>query len=241
MRDCSRRSSGPTRRIGGSRHPDFFPALLLLELHGHAQVFAGRRDLALLRLLQNKGGQVEVADSLRLLRQAADKKSLDLVLNKLREAGPLAVLNQDARQILRTRTSPLLLRTVEMRVLRASAELLAPSEARGALDAVLTSFKEGGPHGLPYNWELAVLRHGVAWTTAAALAEACSAESEVADLLLHVAQSGPAQDQLFDNGLAAALRALDWDRVPPAQQSHWLRAVEGPLSGLTATPPRYTG
>ena len=217
------RFSSQTRSIGGPAKPDLFYSVLALELLGHGRVSSGRRELAVLRLVQGVVVPSETADALRLLRHAAAKSDLDLALRRLETAGPLSALSQDARQILRTRTAPELLRTVELRVLRVAAELLAPPEARQALDAVRVSLDGGGPPNLPGEWELEVLRKEVAWTTAAALANTCDAVGEVAELLLAEAVAGPAEDQLFDNALTRALTKLDWEAVPADVQQRWLK------------------
>jgi hypothetical protein len=223
-----------TRSVGESMRPDLFYSLLAFELLGHRAVYAARKELALLRLVQDGGDQAEMADALRLLRHAAAKNELDLALRRLRAGGPLSVLSRDARQVLRTRTAPELLRRVELQVLGAAAELLAPPEARVALDAIRATLAAGGPRDLPGWSELPVLRKEVAWVAAAALGNACGAASEVANLLLDEAEKHRQEDELVDRGLRRALAEVEWGDVQPDVREAWttfLRTRGADLSG----------
>jgi hypothetical protein len=210
--------------------------MLALELTGHGAVYNARKELALLRLVQAGREPTGMADTLRLLRHAAAKNELDLALSRLRMAGPLSVLGDDARQILRTRTSPELLRTVEMRVLHMAADLFAPAEARLALDAVRGTLDAGGPQDLPGRWELPVLRKETAWVSAAALGNACNAAGEVALLLLEEAAKAQKDDQLLDRALLRATAEIDWTEVSSEIQHAWfdlLRIQNANLPGTT--------
>lgn len=224
--------------FGETSGPDLFRSVLAYELAGHAAVYGARKELALLRLVQADAEDVDLADALRLLRHAAAKRELDLTLGRLRSAGPLSVLSRDARQILRTRTAPEMLRTVELRVLRQAADLLAPPEARVALDAVRAGLEAGGPPDLPGEWELLVLRKEVAWQAAVALANVCAAAAEVAELLLEEARQVTEYDQLFDQALMRAAAEVEWAIVPQELHAAWEqllndRSSEGILPATT--------
>jgi hypothetical protein len=231
----TRQFGSRTRSIIGSVRPDLFYSVLALELVGHGAVYPARKELALLRLVQAGGDPTEMADALRLLRHAAAKNELDLALRRLRAGGPLSVLSHDARQVLRTRTAPELLRTVELRVLRAAAELLAPPEARVALDAIRATLAAGGPPDLPGMWELPVLRKEVAWVAAAALGNACGAAGEVAELLLREAVKERQDDELLDRSLQRAAAEVDWADVPRSVQAAWTKLLRTRAAGLPDT------
>jgi hypothetical protein len=203
-------------------YPDFFNSLLGLELLGHDEVYSARRELALLRLVQHgPDSPVDAADALRLLRHAGAKNEIDTALRRIQAAGPLSVLSQDARQILRMRTAPTLLRSVELRVLRVAAELLAPSEARVGLDAIIETLDGDGPPNLPGSWELPLLRRATAWSAAVALGNACGAEDEAASLLLREAARQPKDDQLLDRSLLRASIDIVWVKVSRRVTDAW--------------------
>jgi hypothetical protein len=211
-----------SRSIGSPGNPDLFYSVLALELLGHSGVYDGRKEIALLRLVQVASEPAALMDTLRLLRHAVARNELDLVLERLRAAGPLSVLSKDARQILRMRAQPEMLRTVEIRVLGVAADLLAPAEARSALDAVRAVLTAGGPANWPGHWELQIFRTEVAWVAAAALGNACGAAGEVATLLLDQAAKAQPDDQFLDRALLRATAAIEWAEVPEATQRAWL-------------------
>jgi hypothetical protein len=231
----ARQFGSRTRSIGGPIRPDLFYSALALELVGHAGVYPARKELALLRLVQAGGEPTDIPDALRLLRHAAAKNELDLALRRLRAAGPLSALSHDARQILRTRTAPELLRKVELRALHIAAELLAPAEARVALNAVRAALAAGGPLDLPGQWELLVLRKEAAWVAAAALGNACGAAGEVAELLLAEAAKMQQDDELLDRALRRATAEIEWAEVPQRFQEAWLKFLDARAAGLPGT------
>ena len=209
------------RTIGGSQPSDLFHAALAHELLGHPEATRSRRELALLRLVQPYADLAQDRDVIRLLRQASARTDLDLVLRRFRTAGPLTALSADARQILSARTAaPELLRSVELQVLQVAAELLAPAEARRGLDAVRAVLAAGGPGDLPGEWQLLLLRKEHAWRAAAALANACDAQTEAAELLLAEAGAAAA-DELADRYVAGAVRVVEWGRVAPSATAAW--------------------
>jgi hypothetical protein len=227
----ARSFAGRGRTVGGPSRPDLFYVVLALELIGHGAVYSAREELALLRLVQADGDSRELADALRLLRHSAAKKELDRALRHFQAAGPLSVLSHDARQILRTRMAPELLRTVELQVLLVAAELLAPAEARVALDAIRTGLAADGPPNLPGAWELPILRKEVAWAAAAALGNVCDAAGEVAELLLDEAAKQQ-EDQLLDSALRRALAGIEWPNVPNETRDAWIRFLRARAADL---------
>lgn len=215
--------------------PDIFRTLLLAELMGDSRVYPLRKELAMLRLVRAETEPVSSADAIRLLRHAGAKDELDLALRRLRLSGPLSPLSQDARQVLRSRTKPSLLRTVELRVLAMSADILAPSEALAGLNAVRASLDAGGPPDLPMHWQLEILRKEAAWVAAASLGRVGSASMEAAELILEQALHSSLDDQMTDGSLRRAVSELEWPDVAPAAQRRWKRFVDGRGQGLKAT------
>jgi len=229
------RFGNQTRSIGGAGQPDLFSTLLGLELLGHHWVRTVRKDLALLRLVQPVSDPANTADALRLLRHAPARNQLDIVLRRLQMGGPLAALSHDARQVLRTRTQPEQLRTVELRVLNVAAELLAPPEARVGLAAIRASLAAGGPPNLQGEWQLDLLRRAVAWEAAAALGNACGQPEEVAQLILNQANNVPPEDELLDDALLPAVARLEWANIPPRTQQAWVDFLQMRAAQLTSS------
>lgn len=210
-----------SRTIGGSQPSDLFHAALAHELLGHPATTLRRRELALLRLVQPYPDLAQDRDVIRLLRHASARTDLELVLRQFRMAGPLTALSADARQILSARTAaPEQLRSVELQVLQVAADLLAPAEARRGLDAVREVLAAGGPGDLPGEWQLPLLRKEHAWRAAAALGNACDAQTEAAELLLAEATAA-APDELADRYVAGAASVVEWGRVAPAAAAAW--------------------
>jgi hypothetical protein len=219
--------TGDTMTIGGSPTPDLFRPALALELLGHREVYNARKELAQLRLIQGatEESRDDLGDALRLLRQAGADRDLDWAVDWLRATGPLAALSEDARRILRQRLLPRMLRVVELRVLRAAAEILTPTESRLALDAVLDGVASDGPPDSPGHQQSLMLKKEAAWRTAAALANSAGQPGRVADFLLDVIARSNHNDEL-DHAMGRALWALDWtefDAATTARWSDWLR------------------
>ncbi|MFE2767662.1 hypothetical protein G3I20_30895 [Streptomyces sp. SID8111] len=213
--------------IIGRSTPDLFHQTLALELLGHGDVYRARRDLATLRLVQYAEG-ADVSNlhvSIRLLRQAGATKELNSALERIRAAGPISALSRDARQIILRRSTPQRLRVPELSVLKAAAELMAPSEANKALEAVLASLAAGGPPNVAGASQHRIARLGAAWQAASTLASSCRRGDEVAALLLREAQDGRHHTQLLDSNVARSVRTLSWEEVGSpikAQWSDWL-------------------
>lgn len=214
------------RRFGGRSSafgplPDTFHSVLALEVAGHGAVYTARKELALLRLVRDRSRADAIADNFRLLRQAGARKELLAAVKEVAASGPLSALSQDARQILRTRTAPRLLRSVELAVLQAAADLLTPTEARLGLDAVLASLAFGGPPDLPGSWQWDLLRREAAWMAAGALSAACESVDEVAASLLTEIGQTEAHDQLVDISLRKAATSLDWNAASADTRATW--------------------
>ena len=216
----------PKRHIGGTAQVDLFHTSLQLELVGHALAGEGRRELAQLRLLQSRDDDNQVADALRLLRQSPASDELSLVLRRVRFEGPLASLGTAARQVVSRRREPHHLRTVELAVLEASADLLAPAEARLALSAVQDTLASGGPRDLPGQHQLEVIRRETAWTAAAALSNVCDAPSEVTELILNVLAETTSGDELLDRAAARALDVIEWTGVEEPTRRRWTNFLD---------------
>ncbi|MEV7624097.1 hypothetical protein [Actinoplanes sp. NPDC089786] len=209
------------RVLGGSRTADLFASALSLELSGHGNVYAARRELALLRLVQRERDEADVADALRLLRHSTAKDELTIALRTLVDAGPLAALARDAQQILHSRTAPHLLRVVELQVLRAAADVLSSEDSRRGFDATMAALAAGGPQDLPGKWQLPVLRRSVAWAAAAALGNVCQQTTAAAEMLLAEAVNAPEDDQTFDEELRRAVALLDWTSIDAETRQRW--------------------
>jgi hypothetical protein len=215
------------RVVFGGGPADLFVSALALEIAGHRDVYPARREHATLRLLQMNRNVTDAADVLRLLRHSTAKAELTLVLRSLGDAGPLLAIARDARQILRRRTAPHLLRTVELQVLQSGADLLTAEEARRGMDAVLALLDAGGPANLPGTRQVAVLRRATAWSAAVALANVCDSADDIAGRLLAEALSATEDDPLVDGELRREVGALDWDRLSGHSRSAWLAACAG--------------
>lgn len=210
------RYQGQTRTIISEAPPDLFGPTLQLELLAHGTVYSARRELAELRFLQADTQQFD--DVLRLLRHAGASRELDMALRSMREAGPLEALSKDARRILSSRTQLDQLRSVELAVLAAAAELLSPAEARPALDRVLKLLRSGGPADLPGQWQIQPLRLESAWMAAVALAHAAGQSTDVAQALLSDVGAVNVGDELLDRALARAAGSLRWSEVERASR-----------------------
>lgn len=212
------------RELFRSTVPDLFQPTLGLELLGHASVYAARKELAVMRLAQavmNPGFAWN--DTLRLLRNAGASDELSLAIDHLRNAGPLSALSEDARQVLLQRGKPALIRSVELQVIQAAAELLTPVEVQRALASIFAVIDSGGPMEFPRTWQQPVSRLGEAWLAAALVANASGTVDIglVADKLLQAAQNATPEDPLWDSTLSKALQALDWARMPTESTSAW--------------------
>ncbi|GAA1505515.1 hypothetical protein GCM10009827_018900 [Dactylosporangium maewongense] len=162
----------------------------------------------------------DVADALRLLRQASAKTELESILNHLYVSGPLAALSRDGRQILAKRASQDTLSVLEMQVLKTAADLFAPSEARIGLDGVLNALKSGKAISAPGSSEIPVRQNEIAWIAVASLANVCQAHDEAALFLLSETVKHVEED--VDRTMSRALSQLEWELVSTKVQGRWL-------------------
>jgi hypothetical protein len=220
----AQRFQSRARTVGGPPRPDLFVSTLALELLGHGRVYEARKELAQLRLVQASPPDDYSAldDAVRLLRHSVSKTELDLTLRWLRAGGPLEALSGDARRVLQMRRQPERLRTVELRVLQAAADLLTPSEAALGLQAIMTSLEAGGPPDLPGQSELYAVRLETAWRTAVSLADTSGRMNDVAQMLFNEVQSVASKDELRDRAIARALADVEWDDVDADVRQRWI-------------------
>ena len=226
-----------TRTLGGVQAVDLFPTQLLAEFYGHRDSLRLRQAVATLRLLDSGSPPEQIADCLRLLRQALANKELDTVLTRLVEGGPLTALATDARRILgRTRSLDVTtLGTPEMRVLGMAADVLTSVEAKIGYGLVRNLLIAGGPTEGERAQELPVLRLASAWRAAASLAVASGQETDFAEYMLSASLALTHHDQLLDQSVAQALGRLDWAHVEVAVRDGWLEGLSRALVDMTTT------
>jgi hypothetical protein len=220
------RYQGSGTTIFQAESPDLFWPTFQLELLAHGAVYRARRELAQLRFLQADTQAHELDDVLRLFRHAAASRELEMTLRSLREAGPLEALSQDARRILSNRMRLTMLRSVELAVLAAAAELLTPAEGRLALDTVLLVLASGGPADLPGHQQIQPLRLETAWLAAAALAHAAGRSTDVAQALLTAIVGVDNADELLDRTFARAANNIRWSEVDTDAINAWQQWIE---------------
>ncbi|GAA4657477.1 hypothetical protein GCM10023347_05310 [Streptomyces chumphonensis] len=227
-----------TRTFGGHA-PTLFYAALNMELLGDLAVLRLRKENALLKLVQcmssDRPHADDVADALRLLRNANVKSEIDLAVERIRASGPLEALKKDAIQVLRHRTQPRMVRASELRILRGAAELLTQSEAQEALSLVFQVIEAGGAQPSPDSTQLDVVRLEPAWLTAAHLAKITEDDDRAAVVLLHAARSGGPSDELRDRAIGRSLRILNWQRVSGDTRSRWSEFLQSEGSVMSTS------
>lgn len=209
---------------------DPFYVALGLELLGHQDVYAARKELAQTRFVDlQTQGQGDVHEVPRLLRHSCSKRELEMMLNWLAANGPLEVLLADARQILSQRANVYALRTLELRVLRTSAALLTPEDKELGRDAIARVLDAGGPFDLPGQHELGYLRTEQAWLTLASLADTPQSFEAVSQRLLVEVRNADPEEQLLDRALASALNQLDWDVLRNGDTAGWIEWLQSSI------------
>lgn len=228
-----------SRTFGGRGAATLFYAALNLELLGDLGVLRLRKQNALLKLVQcmsvSHPGSDEVADALRLLRNANVKSELDLAVERIRASGPLEALKRESDQILRNRTEPRMLRASELRILRGAADLMTQNEARNALPLICRVIEAGGAQPAPGSSQLAVVRLEAAWLTAARLANIAEEDDKIALILLEAARDGSPGDELWDKAIGRSLRNLNWENVSRETQSQWSAFFQSDNSSMAAS------
>ncbi len=213
-----------SRAISTDYGPDQYFENLRLEILGHREVYRSRRELAAMRLIRFMPTlPAAVADDgLRLLRLAGADAELRLLVNDLTVAGPMSALLSDGRRIESMRTSDRSLRTSEMIVLAAAAEVMAPAESFKALTRVLSVIRRGGPTTAPLHWHADFSKDEDAWIAATALAAAAGTAGEIARQLLEYATPERLSEQAFDFVIAKIVRRIEWADVDADLKERWL-------------------
>lgn len=228
-----------TKTIGGRGAATLFFASLHFELLGDAAVYSLRKENALMKLVQVMGTRQadpdEVADALRLLRHAGAKSEIDLAVERVRATGPLSALKKESRQIVANRFKPHMMRAAELRILRASADLMTASEASDALAVVRRAIEAGGAQSLPGSVQLDVVRLEPAWLAASHLASASGQDESVSEILLDAATAGRQGDELWDKAVGRALRNLNWENISSSARSRWHEFLDSNPSLMPTT------
>jgi hypothetical protein len=207
----------------GRSEPDLFYQTLELELQAHKSVYAYRRQLGLMRIVRSLPSlrRPDMSDCLRLLRHAEAEKELELLVDRLLRGGPLDAVATDSRQIITNRLSDADIRSVELTVLGAGADLLSQVEAEAALASVLGLIEQGGPRATPGAFRERSKRLEAAWQAAASLGNAAGASSTVADRLLEQLNVIGLQDELWDRVVARTIRRINWQDVAQPVRDRW--------------------
>jgi hypothetical protein len=208
-------------RIGGTV-PDLFFVNLRNELYGSDSVYATRKQLALLRLVEvsSMSAQHDQAECLRLLRYGQGEAHLALALNRLSLGGPLSSLSQDARQVIARRLTPGYVRSEDLQVVEAAADLLTESEAKDALAAIFRLLDAGSQINDPGRWSAPFSRIDRTWRAAASLAAPANSVSEVSARLLRDVRSSR-YDEALDMAFARVLARLEWGGITEPHTADW--------------------
>ncbi|WP_418005172.1 hypothetical protein ACNO8X_10165 [Mycobacterium sp. PDNC021] len=227
------------RSVADGYGDDLYFTNLRLEVLGHRDVYHSRRELAMMRIVRfmpTLPSEV-AADGLRLQRLGGDTSRLQRLVDDLTFSGPLSPLLADGRRIAAHRTSGRALRTGEMIVLAAAAEVMPPSEAFPILTQVLSVIRGGGPTAAPLHWQAEFSRHAEAWAAAAVLAGASGAAGVVARDLLAYATPDRLADASVDRVIAKAVSGLDWEVIDDELLETWkqLASVQTRADANSAT------
>lgn len=204
--------------------PDLYFENLRLEIIGHRDVYRSRRELASMRIVRFMPSlpSAVAADSLQLLRLAGADAELRQLVDDLVLVGPVSPLLTDGRRVQARRTTDRSLRTGELIVLAAAAEVMTPSEAFETLQRVLSVIRGGGPTTAPLRWQADFSKDEEAWTAAAALAGAAGAAGAIARELLDYASSNRLEDIASDTAIARIIRKIEWAEVEGDVRQLWL-------------------
>ncbi|WP_157122400.1 hypothetical protein [Nocardia violaceofusca] len=205
----------------GNTYADIFMQLLRLELIGASTVNSIRKQLGQIRLLRQPDAGARTyfySDSLRLFRQAGAEAELDIAIEKIKQDGPLSSLSVDVRQVLRRPYREL--RTPELRVLRAAADLLSEPEARAALNGLI---QVSTPLNRSGYWQAESVRLGALWQTIAELTTAAGNSDIGANYFLDAIDRHSSGDSMIDRNIAHALFLLDWKAISESYKLKWRR------------------
>ncbi|MGV0813365.1 hypothetical protein ABQF34_15490 [Mycolicibacterium boenickei] len=230
-----------TRSAPTDYGPDLYFVNLRLEAIGHRDVYRSRRELAAMRVVRFMPTlpTAVAADALQLLRLAGADSELRQLVDELVLVGPVSPLLADGRRIESRRTTDRSLRTGELIVLAAAAEVMAPAEAFQALTHVLSVIRGGGPTTAPLRWQADFSKDEEAWIAAAALAGAAGAAGMIARELLGYATVHRLADMASDTVIARIIRRIDWAEVDDEMRHLWLelaseQATRTPISPTAA-------
>jgi hypothetical protein len=221
--------------------PDLYFENLRLEAIGHRDVYRSRRELAAMRVVRFMPTlpAAIAADSLQLLRLAGADSELRQLVDDLVLVGPVSPLLEEGRRIESRRTTDRSLRTGELIVLAAAAEVMAPAEAFQALTRVLSVIRGGGPTTAPLRWQADFAKDEEAWIAAAALAGAAGAAGVIARELLGYATAQRLADMASDTVIARIVRRIEWADVDDEMRPLWVelasqQAMKTPISPTAA-------
>lgn len=221
--------------------PDVYFENLRLEILGHRDVYRSRRELAMMRIVRLAPAipSAVASDCLRLLRLSGSDAQLGQLVGELTVAGPSSALLAEGRRIESHRVSERSLRTGEMIVLAAAAEMMPPPEAFEVLTRVLLVIRRGGPSTAPVRWQADFFKDEQAWIAAAALAGAAGTAGVIARDLLEYATADRLADMAFDSVIARIIPSIDWPDVDHELRERWqrlgsLQAHNEPISPTAA-------
>ncbi|MHA7665934.1 HEAT repeat domain-containing protein [Mycolicibacterium sp. HS_4_1] len=202
---------------------DLYFENLRLEVLGHRDVYRSRKELATMRIVGFRPAlpAAVAADGLRLFRLAGADSELRRLVDELTFAGPAGPLLTEGLRIGTQRTSERSLRTGEMIVLAAAAEVMPPTQAFQTLTRVLSVIRRGGPTTAPLHWQAEFSKDEEAWAAAAALAGAAGTAKMLAQELLVYATPVRLADISYDTVIAGVVRALDWEDITDDLRSRW--------------------
>ena len=203
--------------------PDLYFENMRLEILGHRDVYRSRKKLAMMRtvaFMPTLPSPV-AADALRLFRLAGADSELRQLVDDLTFAGPVGPLLAEGLGIGTRRTSERSLRTGEMIVLAAAAEVMPPTQAFQALTRVLSVIRRGGPTTAPLRWQAESSKDEEAWVAAGALAGAAGTAGILAQELLAYATPDRLADISYDTVIARIVYSIDWRDIADDLRARW--------------------
>jgi hypothetical protein len=202
---------------------DLYFENLRLEVLGHRDVYRSRKELAMMRIVGFMPAlpSAVAADGLRLFRLAGADAELRQLVDVLTFAGPASPLLAEGLGIGTHRTSERSLRTGEMIVLAAAAEVMPPAQAFEALTRVFAVIRRGGPTTAPMHWQADFSKDEEAWAAAAALAGAAGTAGILAEELLAYATPERLADISYDTVIARIVHTFDWQDIGDDLRARW--------------------
>lgn len=203
-----------------------YRALLCVELLGHPSARRFRLDLGVTRTIDpDTAGDIGFRqDSIRLIRQARDKKGLDRALRLLRNEGPLVSIRDDARQIIESRSQRIPVDQFELRVLKEAGPLLDPVVASSAYS--LASAYATDPPNIPgtgWSADFVTVREGL--DALRELAPSAGRQVEFIDFLIGRIKTARNSDEAKLDAIVRSALAIDWTTYPESVKSTWVEFV----------------